>query len=128
MPRPADIQDQTFRTALEQADRAIDDGDYARAARTCADAYILLLEQRPELAPPPPPPAGTAGTGGFASYLRSPQPVWPRTGGIIIRTGEDKKPQLVFEKERFSFSEAAGYYEFLIGELWRLQQQTETTT
>jgi hypothetical protein len=36
-------------------------------------------------------------------------------------TGEDGTTRLVFDKERFSFSEAAGYYEFLIAELWRLQ-------
>ncbi|HWO71945.1 MAG TPA: hypothetical protein VNN21_00135 [Dehalococcoidia bacterium] len=122
MLTPADIQDPKFRAALEEADKALDEGDYARAARTCAETYLMVLEQHPELVPEPSGPVGRATGGSFASYLAAPRPVWPRTGGINIVVDSQRRPSLVYEKERFSFSEAAGYYEFLIGELWRLQQ------
>jgi hypothetical protein len=121
MATPADIKDPAFRAALEEADRLLDAGDYTAAARTCAEAYLKLLELHPELIPPPPGPLGVVGTGSFASYLRSPTPTWPRTGGLNVVTGQDGKPGLTYDKQRFSFSEAAGYYEFLISELWRLQ-------
>jgi hypothetical protein len=37
---------------------------------------------------------------------------WPTTGSIQVIVGEDRKPTLVFTKDRFSFSEASSYYEF----------------
>jgi len=123
MLTPADIHDPKFRVALEAADKALDEGDYATAARTCAETYLMVLQQHPELVPEPAGQPGRATGGSFASYLASPRPVWPRTGGINIVVDQDRRPGLAFDKERFSFSEAAGYYEFLIGELWRLQQQ-----
>lgn len=121
MASAADIKDDTFRAALEEADGLLDAGDYTGASRKCAETYLLLLEQHPELIPPPPGPLGVVGSGSFASYLRSPTPTWPRTGGLNVVTGEDGKPRLTYDKQRFSFSEAAGYYEFLMSELWRLQ-------
>ena len=122
MATSADIKDPAFRQALEEADRLLDAGDYSAASKKCAETYLLLLEQRPELIPAPPAPPGGQSVGSFQSYLRSPTPVWPRTGGLNVVIGEDRKPRLTFDKERFSFSEAAGYYEFLMNELWRLQQ------
>jgi hypothetical protein len=121
MASPADIIDQTFRSALEEADRFLDAGDFAAASRKCAETYLLVLEQHPELIPAAPPASGQ-GVGSFRSYLRGGTPTWPRTGGINVVVGEDRKPRLTFDKERFSFSEAAGYYEFLMNEVWRLQK------
>jgi hypothetical protein len=122
MASPADIVDPAFRAALEEADRLLDEGDFSAASKKCAETYLMLLEQRPELIPPAPPAAGGQGLGSFQSYLRGGTPTWPRTGGLNVVFDEDRKPRLTFDKERFSFSEAAGYYEFLMNELWRLQQ------
>jgi hypothetical protein len=121
MSTPADIKDPVFRSAVEEADRLLDEGDYTGASRKCAETYLLLLDKHPELIPPKPAALGVVSTGSFASYLRSPTPTWPRTGGLNVVTGDDGKPHLTYDKERFSFSEAAGYYEFLISELRRLQ-------
>ena len=121
MASSSDIKDSTFRAALEEAGRLLDADDFTGASRKCAETYLLLLQKHPELIPPPPAPLGVVGGGSFASYLRSPTPTWPRTGGLNVVTGDDGKPRLTFDKQRFSFSEAAGYYEFLISELWRLQ-------
>ena len=120
MASPADIKDPAFRAALEEADRMLDAGDFTAASRKCAETYLMLLEQRPELIPAAPPATGQA-VGNFQSYLRGGQPTWPRTGGLNVVFGEDRKPRITYDKERFSFSEAAGYYEFLMNEVWRLQ-------
>src|SRR3972149_5145560 len=53
MARPSDIEDPIFRAALEEAERLIDEGDYTKASRKCAETYLLLLDQRPDLIPPP---------------------------------------------------------------------------
>jgi hypothetical protein len=37
---------------------------------------------------------------------------------------EEGKPALVLAKERFSMSEAYGYFEFLMNLLWTLQKET----
>jgi hypothetical protein len=122
MATPADITDPTFRTAMEEADRLLDEGDFTSASKKCGETYLLLLQQRPELLPAAPAPTAGPAVGNFRSYLRGGQPTWPRTGGLNVVVGEDRTPRLTFDKERFSFSEAAGYYEFLLNELWRLQQ------
>lgn len=119
MASPSDITDPTFRTALEEADRLLDAGDFTAASKKCGETYLLLLAQRPDLIPAAPPPGQV---GNFRTYLRGGQPTWPRTGGLNVVFDEDRKPRLTFDKERFSFSEAAGYYEFLMNEVWRLQQ------
>ena len=135
MPSPSDITDPGLRQALEDADRMLNDGDYAAASRTCADAYLVLLERHPELIPAntgviapgayQPRPSGSGGenplsTFGNARATRA--GFWPVTGSIQVLVDEDRKPRLHFSKDRFSFSEAAGYYEFVMNEVWRLQQ------
>jgi len=123
MATPADITDPAFRVALEEADRLLDEGDFTAASKKCAETYLLLLEKRPELIPAAPQQsAGGQGLGSFRSYLRGGTPTWPRTGGLNVVFDENRKPSLTFDKERFSFSEAAGYYEFVMNEVWRLQQ------
>jgi hypothetical protein len=121
MATPADITDPTFRAAMEEADRLLDAGDFTGVAKKCGETYVLLLEQRPDLLPAPQTPTPGAPVGTFRSYLRAAPPTWPRTGGLNVVVGEDRKPRLVYDKERFSFSEAAGYYEFLMNQFWRLQ-------
>jgi hypothetical protein len=135
MLAPSDITDPVFRQALEEADRFLDDGDFAAASRKCAETYLLLLEKHPDLIPADtaalrpgayqPSPSG-GGTGGalraFGNARAARGRFWPVTGSIQVLVGEDRKPSLHFSKDRFSFSEAAGYYEFLINEVWRLQQ------
>jgi hypothetical protein len=37
---------------------------------------------------------------------------------------EDGKPSLVYAKERFTMSEAYGYFEFLLNLLWTLQKES----
>jgi hypothetical protein len=132
MPSPSDIKDPVFRQALEDADRHLNEGDYGAASRTCAETYLLLLKKHPELIPPdtgaltpgayqPRPSADRGALAAFSNARASRAAFWPVTGSIQVLVDEHRQPRLHFSKERFSFSEAAGYYEFLINEVWRLE-------
>ena len=131
MPKPADIRDPNFRSALEQAERFLDDGDYTKAAQTCADAYLQLLAQHQELLPPPDLPEtqpldpqgrplvaeGTPGLARIDAARLARRNWWPGTGAISVVIGPDRRPQLRWAKDRVSLSEAAGYFEFLVQQL-----------
>jgi hypothetical protein len=136
MPSAAEIADPVFRTALEDADRLLDAGDYAGASRRCAETYLLVLKQHPELIPPhsgpggfyqmqPPAARGEGALNQYNAARATRVAFWPTTGSIQVIVGDDHKPTLAYTKDRFSFSEASSYYEFLINQLWRLQKQTE---
>ncbi len=136
MPSAAEITDAVFRTALEDADRLLDESDYAGASRRCAETYLLLLQKHPELIPPhsgptgfyqmQPPAAKGQGTLDQYNAARATRVAfWPTSGSIQVIVGQDRKPTLVYTKDRFSFSEASSYYEFLMGQIWRLQKQEE---
>jgi len=131
MPALDDIHDPTFRAALERAEQQLDDGDYTGAAQTCAETYLRLLAQHPELlppvnvesAPPPPPdgaprgsdiPSGFANADAARAFRRN---WWPATGAINVVVGPGRVPRLERVKNRVSLSEAAGYYEFLIQQI-----------
>src|SRR5437016_13724913 len=103
-----DIRDPDFRSALEEAERLLNEGNYTLAARQCAETYCRLLERRPDMAPENPGPGGHPGGS---------RAMWPRTGGILLVLGADQKPAVSYEKESFSFSESATYLEFVLEEL-----------
>lgn len=137
MPSVAEIADPVFRAALEDADRLLDAGDFAGASRRCAETYLLLLKQHPELLPPysgptgfyqlkPPEAQGQGTLDQYANARATRVAFWPTTGSIQVIVGEDRKPTLVYTKDRFSFSEASSYYEFLMNQVWRLQKPAET--
>jgi hypothetical protein len=126
-----DIKDPVFKAGLDEADRFLDEGDYAAASKKCAETYLLLLEEHPELIPEPGSVPGahfpTASGSNqslrvFAGARAARGAFWPVTGSIQVLVDENRRPSLSYSKERFSFSEAAGYYEFLVGQVRRLQQ------
>ncbi len=136
MASASEIQDPGFRAALDEADRLLDEGDFAGASRKCAETYLLLLEQHPELIPPssgstgfyqvkPPSGDGTSTLETYSSVRATRVGFWPITGSIQVIVGEDRKPRLQFSKDRFSFSEASSYYEFLLSQIWRLEQKAK---
>ena len=137
MPSVAEIKDPVFRAGLEDADRLLDAGDYAAASLRCAETYLLLLEKHPELIPAhsglighyqvqPPRARGQATLDTYNAARATRVAFWPATGSIQVIVEPGQKPRLAFSKDRFSFSEASSYYEFLIGQVWRLQKQDET--
>jgi hypothetical protein len=114
MATPSNLTDPEFREAMQAIDRLLDDGDYTGASKAAGETYIALLAKHPELI------AG-ASTGPHTPLAMSRAIAWPPTGGLTVRV-EDGKPSLVFAKERFSMSEAYGYFEFMMNLLWTLQK------
>jgi hypothetical protein len=134
MVKPEDIHDAAFREAILEADSLLNSGDYTKAAVKCAETYVELLRERPEMMPAivraGGVPVGPDSSGrlpgpteGGAEIIAARRAMWPRTGGINLVVGEDRRPGLSYEKERFSFSEAATYFEFLLAELARSETQ-----
>ena len=142
MARPSDIEDPIFRAALEEAERLIDEGDYTKASRKCAETYLLLLDRRPDLIPPPGvgfgfgfgfggPGGGSGGSSGGAAGLAAGfgpgramrRGFWPNFGGIKVLFDEDRKPSLSYEKDRFSLTEALTYFEFMVEQVVNAQRE-----
>ena len=131
MARISDVQDAAFREALEEVDNLIGDGNYTEAAKKAAATYLKIIEKRPDFIPAPPNPnaapqyttglpanrsRGGGGTGGLGRMG------WPNQGGIRVTFGPDKTPNVSYEKDRFSMSEAAYYFEFIMEEALRAQR------
>src|SRR5712691_428748 len=113
MAKPTDIQDPTFRSALEEAERLLDEGEYTKSAQTCADTYLMLLAQRPELLPPPDMPdtqplnpegrplvaEGKEGLARIDAARMARRNWWPGTGAISVVVGPDREPRPHYAKD-----------------------------
>lgn len=115
MATPSDLTDPTFRDAMQKVESLLDDGDYTGASKASAEAYLLVLDQHPELMP-------GAATGPHTPLNMSRAIAWPPIGGLTMRI-EGGKAVPVYAKERFSSSEAFGYFEFMMNLLWTLQKK-----
>jgi hypothetical protein len=104
MTKPSDIKDPTYRHAMEAADGHIDSGDYLAAVRACADAFVSLVERRPDILKPDRPTRPS---------------VWPQLG--VKLEVEGGTPRLVWERERFTMSEAATFLEFTMDQIVRAE-------
>jgi hypothetical protein len=98
---------------LDEAERALDDGDYAGCVRNAVAAYQELIGARPELVikPPPRPAEGAPLTADRPRTM--PRGPWPGTMGVRQTFDADGKPALVFDKDRFTMSEAIAYFEYV---------------
>ena len=54
MAKPTDLIDPFFRTALVEAEQALDAGDYLGTVRKCVEVYSRIAAQRPEMILRPP--------------------------------------------------------------------------
>src|SRR5690606_21208236 len=115
MASPSELTDPAFRDAMQKVESLLDDGDYTGASKASAHAYRLVIERHPELI------AGAA-TGPHTPLAMSRAVAWPPTGGLTMRV-EDGKAVPVYSKERFSMSEAFGYFEFMMNLLWTLEKE-----
>ncbi|HEY7269755.1 MAG TPA: hypothetical protein VH951_08000 [Dehalococcoidia bacterium] len=108
MTKPSDIQDPTYRSAIESADRMIGEGKYYDAVKTCAETYVDLIQKRPDILKPD----------------RQVRPsIWPQLG-VKLEATDGPQPRLVWERERFSMSEAAMFLEFAMDQLVRAERST----
>ena len=132
----ADIEDPAFRTALEEAERLIDEGAYNDASTKMVDTFIALVAKHPELMPPPDVqevqplnPSGQPRVAEGVEGLRRQEAMrkwranwWPGTGTISVLVGEDRQPRAVWAKDRVSLSETLAYFEFLVQQVANAQR------
>jgi hypothetical protein len=123
MPKPTDLIDPFFQTMLVEAEQALDKGDYLGTVRRCVEVYCRIAEQRPDLILRPPnplmplPPARSV-----REVRRNALQPWPVRLGVGISFDENGKPRLTFEREEFSLSEAASYFEYTLDVAIRAQR------
>ena len=123
MAQPTDLVDPFFQKTLVEAELALDTGDYLQTVRKCVEVYSRLAEQRPEMILKPPnqlmplPRARSVREGRRNALMP-----WPVRLGVGISFDENDKPCLTFEKEEFSLSEAASYFEYTLDVAMRAQR------
>jgi len=123
MAKPTDLTDSFVQTALVEAEQALDTGDYLRTVRKCVEVYSRIAEQQPEIVLRPPkerttlPRARSVREGRRNALLP-----WPVRLGVGLSFDEHDKPHLIFEKEEFSMSEAASYFEYTLDFAMRAQR------
>jgi hypothetical protein len=122
MAKPTDLIDPFFQTTLFEAEQALDNGDYLGTVGRCVEVYSRIAEQRPELILKPPNPLMPLPSAQAVREVRrnALQP-WPVRLGVGIRFDAHDKPHLIFEKEEFSLSEAASYFEYTLDVAIRAQ-------
>ncbi len=98
------IKDESLRRSLSEAHAHLRSGRYAEAVHRSAEVYLELLRRKPQL-------------------LQGPQSLryimfFPRLGARLV-TDANSTPTVVYDRERFSFSEAVTYFEFAVDSLVR---------
>ena len=123
MAKPTDLIDPFLQKMLVEAEQALDTGDYLQTVRKCVEVYNRIAEQRPEMILKPPnqlmplPRARSVREG-----RRNALTPWPVRLGVGISFDENDKPRLTLEKEDFSMSEAASYFEYTLDVALRTQR------
>ena len=107
MPRPEEIEDLELRELLTRAHRLMLDAKAAEAVRLLADAYLRLLEMKPEM---------LTETIELRPGREMPAVMrWPALGANLslasVRAG---KPEIEFTRQRFAVSEAMTYYQYAL--------------
>ena len=103
MPVKTDrIQDEGLRRSMVEAKEAMGAGDYKRVVELSAASYMELLRRKPEM-------------------LEGPQQLmsimfFPRLGAHL-QLNQEREPELIWDREKFIFSEAITYYEFTVDQL-----------
>ena len=98
------IKDEKLRESMAAAHASLRSGDFLDVVRRAADAYLALLERKPELLE------------GMMGRLRV--MMFPRLGARLEQE-EGKAPVVEWDRETFGFSEAVTYFEFAVDQLVR---------
>ena len=101
MARYDNVKDETARALLAQAQQEMRSQNPAAAVRTSGDAFIRLIELKPDLLKRNLP---------ADDLIHHRQ--FPRFGAVLVE--KDGKPEVVLERERFSMSEAITYWEYTL--------------
>ena len=96
------VQDEALRASLGDAQAALKAGDYKQVVELSSAAYVELLRRRPEM---------LQGQQQFMNVV-----FFPRLGAHLV-VNNDGQPEIVWDREKFSFSEAVTYFEFAVDSL-----------
>jgi hypothetical protein len=119
MAAPEDVKDAGWRASLQEAGRLLDEGDYLGCVRLSMEVYSRLGERRPDaIVRPPAPGQPVSASGGTPGNRARP---WPSHLGVSL-SFEGELPRLRIEKQRFSMSEAASYFEYTVEQVVRSQE------
>jgi hypothetical protein len=103
MPPKIDrIQDDALRAAMHDARSALKSGDYRQVVERSSWAYAELLCRKPEM---------LQGAEQIRSVL-----FFPRLGARLV-INSDSRPEIIYDRDTFSFSEAVTYFEFAVDNL-----------
>ena len=121
--KPTDLTDPFLQTSLIEAEEALDTGDYLGTVRKCVEVYSRIVDQRPEMVLRPPNPLMPLPRArSVREGRRNALQPWPVRLGVGLSFDEHDKPHLIFEKEEFSLSEAASYFEYTLDFALRAQR------
>jgi hypothetical protein len=104
MPKTDKILDEGLRHSLEEAQAALKTGDYKKTVDLSAAAYVELLKRKPAM---------MQGTEQFRNVM-----FFPRLGAHLI-VNNDGQPEIIYDREKFIFSEAITYFEFAVDNIIR---------
>jgi len=104
MPAKTDrIQDTELRESLVQAQASLRSGDFEDVVKRSAEAYAELLRRKPEL---------TQGPNMIRNVL-----FFPNLGARLQLNSTTSAPEIIYDREKFIFSEAITYFEFTVDSL-----------
>jgi hypothetical protein len=98
------IQDVSIRQSLSDAQGDLRAGNYPAVVHRASDAYVELLRRKPEM---------LKGPMGMRHIM-----FFPRLGAHLIMES-DGSPAVVYDREKFTFSEAVTYWEFAVDSVSR---------
>jgi hypothetical protein len=107
------------RAGAQEAERLLDEGDYAGSALRSAAAWAALVRARPDLVVAPMAFDAPSVEGMVRLPVHAP---WPAELGISMRDDEDG-PTPVPDKERFTMSEAAMMCEYTLEAVKRAERE-----
>jgi hypothetical protein len=102
-PKTEKIKDDGLRNSLSEAQAALKSGDYRRVVDLSAAAYMEMLRRKPELLKMP-------------AQLQTVM-FFPRLGAHLQLNAATSEPELIYDREKFSFAEAVTYWEFVVDNL-----------
>ena len=120
MARLTDITDPELQAAVLEAEQALDAGDWLDSVRKSAAAYAKLAEKRPDAIVRAGPTVNDLPLGGRPENRGVARP-WPNLFGVTL-TWDGDRPSLVFDKQKFTMSEAVTYFEYTLDSALRAQR------
>jgi hypothetical protein len=97
---------------LEQAEGLLDDRDHAGASKLAAEAYVALVQERPDLVVQP-----MSFDEVPIDHAREPTPMlgpWPEAQGVTVTIAEGRAPEIVLAKDHYTMSDAITYVEYVV--------------